>query len=53
VAVHVEGGGRYVYVAGKGSNNVSAFTISGPTGALTPVAAGSNPSGLTILNTVE
>src|SRR5258708_27693095 len=45
--------GGFAYVANANSNNVSAYTIDGTTGALTPVAgspfpAGSYPSSVTV-----
>src|SRR5260370_24828088 len=44
---------RFAYVADYGSNNVSAYTIDGTTGALTPVAgssfqAGTGPTSVTV-----
>jgi 6-phosphogluconolactonase len=53
----INGGSRtrtkFVYVANQGSNNISAFSLASPTGALTPVAgspfaAGNQPSSLAI-----
>ena len=44
--------GEFAYVANFASNNVSAYTIDGITGALTPIsaspyAAGSRPASVT------
>ena len=50
-AVTVSPNGNFLYVANGGSNNVSAFTIDGATGALTSpatIAAGTSPSGVSI-----
>jgi 6-phosphogluconolactonase (cycloisomerase 2 family) len=50
--VTVDPSGRFAYVTNFGSNNVSAYTISRTTGALTaigsPVAAGTNPLSVTV-----
>ncbi len=36
---------RFIYVVNRGSNNVSAYTISATTGALTPIAGSPFPAG--------
>jgi 6-phosphogluconolactonase len=46
---------KFVYVANKGSNTVSGYSITATTGVLTPIAgspfaAGSSPTSLAIVN---
>lgn len=54
-SIVVDPTGKYVYVANKGSNNISAFSIDnapGGTGALTaiggPILAGTRPTSITV-----
>jgi 6-phosphogluconolactonase len=53
VAEAIDPGGRYLYVANQGSNNISAFAVDGTTGNLTSVAgspfsAGAAPNGINV-----
>lgn len=50
-SVAVDPSGRYVYVANSGTNDISAYTISASTGALTPIAnygAGTSPVSIAV-----
>jgi DNA-binding beta-propeller fold protein YncE len=44
--VTVDPRGQFAYVANASSNNVSAYTINGTTGALTPIPGSPFPTGL-------
>ena len=46
-SVAVGGAGKFLYVANAGSNNISAFTIAGNSGALTAVPGSPYSTGTT------